>query len=228
MSLASHRFDNALRRRSEDHPAQTHLTPEYVLGPVRVALGGRIGLDPCTTPDNPTRATRFYTPPVDGCLELWDAETVFCNPPYGEARERWVNRCILSGQAGSSVILLVPAHTDTRSTQAALRSCHGALLIQGRVKFGVPRPNGRQVAASHPSVLLGWNVDWEPLRHLGAILVPLGSTSAVLAELIEHVDREVWCWEQHGACSPADHEAQAAWVKAQGLLRRLRGCQEGA
>ncbi|AXQ64156.1 hypothetical protein I5H56_gp099 [Mycobacterium phage KristaRAM] len=32
------------------------------------------------------------------------------------------------------------------------------LFIKGRVKFGVLRNNGRQEAASHPSVLFGWNV----------------------------------------------------------------------
>lgn len=48
MSIASHRFDNNLRYREEDHPNQTQLTPAYVLDPVREALGS-IELDPCTT-----------------------------------------------------------------------------------------------------------------------------------------------------------------------------------
>jgi hypothetical protein len=43
------------------------LTPPYVLEPVRRLLGG-IEPDPCTEPDNPVGADRFYAPPVDGTL----------------------------------------------------------------------------------------------------------------------------------------------------------------
>lgn len=46
------------------------------------------------------------------------------------------------------------------------------LFTKGRVKFGVLRPNRRQVAASHPSALICWNVDVEPLRHLGMVVMP--------------------------------------------------------
>jgi hypothetical protein len=48
----------------EDHPNQAQLTPEYVLTAVRRILG-TIELDPCTEPDNPVGAERFYTPPAD-------------------------------------------------------------------------------------------------------------------------------------------------------------------
>lgn len=53
VSRASHRFDNAKRRRPDSHARQAMLTPPYVLEPIRELLGG-IGLDPCTEPDNPT------------------------------------------------------------------------------------------------------------------------------------------------------------------------------
>lgn len=162
-------MDNGLRYRAEDHPAQTQFTPAYVLGPVRRALGG-IELDPCTTPANPVGAGRFYAPPVDGASQPWDAETIFVNPPYGKARERWVKRCIEAAQAGSLVVLLMPAATDTRIFQKALAAASGAVLIRGRVKFGVLRPNRRQVAASHPSALIGWNVDLAPCAHLGVLV----------------------------------------------------------
>ncbi len=164
------RFDNALRRRAEDAEEQVHLTPAYVLGPVRKALGGQIELDPCTTPDNPVRAERFFALPDDGAARPWSARTVFCNPPYGEARVRWVRRCAEAGAAGSLVVLLIPAHTDTRIWHEAMETATSLLFIKGRVKFGVPRPNGRQVAASHPSALVGWNVDLGLASELGTAL----------------------------------------------------------
>jgi hypothetical protein len=164
---AGHRFDNALRYRAEDHPNQTQLTPDYVLEPVRAALGG-IGLDPCTEPDNPTGAARFYTPPQDGAALPWDAASIFVNPPYGKARERWVHRCREAALLGSRVVLLIPAHTDTRPFQLAAETASHIVFVRGRVKFGVLRPNRRQVAASHPSALLCWNLPTvAPLADLG-------------------------------------------------------------
>ena len=164
---ATHRFNNALRYRDESDPAQVAITPAYILDPVREALGGTISLDPCTEPENPTGAERFYTPPQDGGALPWDADSVYCNPPYGRARERWVDRCIRAGLDGARVVLLMPAHTDTRCFQHAARMADDVLFVRGRVKFGVLRPNRRQAAASHPSALLAWNVRLDACAHLG-------------------------------------------------------------
>lgn len=168
MSIASHRFDNEKRRRPDHHARQAMLTPAYVLEPIRSLLGG-IGLDPCTEPDNPTRAGQFYCLPQDGCALPWDAESVFCNPPYGEARNRWVEKCIEVGKS-VPVVLLIPSHTETRIFQAALEHAQTVLLCQARLRFGVLRENGRQEAASHGSAIFGFGVDLSPLRDLGAVL----------------------------------------------------------
>jgi DNA N-6-adenine-methyltransferase (Dam) len=168
-SIAAHRFSNDLRYRPEDHPNQTQLTPAYVLEPVRDALGG-IELDPCTLPDNPCSADRWYSPPQDGAELPWDAATIYVNPPYGKARERWVQRCTQAAADGSRVVLLIPAHTDTRTFHAAAETTSHIVFVRGRVKFGVLRPNRRQVAASHPSALLCWNLpNVDALAHLGLV-----------------------------------------------------------
>jgi hypothetical protein len=165
---ASHRFSNDLRYRDESDPRQVALTPDYILAPLRALLGG-IELDPCTEPDNPTGAERFYSPPQDGAALPWDAGTIFVNPPYGKARERWVRRCIEAGEAGRRVVLLIPAHMDTHAAQRILRTATSVLFVRGRVKFGVLRANRRQAAASHPSMLVGWNVDLSPVDALGYV-----------------------------------------------------------
>jgi hypothetical protein len=166
---ASDRFDNEKRRRPDHHARQAMLTPPYVLEPVRGLLGG-IGLDPCTEPDNPTGAGLFYSLPNDGCVLPWDAQSVFCNPPYGEARDRWVDRCIAEAEIGRRVILLIPAHPDTRTFQKAMAASASVLFVKGRLKFGVLRENRRQEAASHGSALIGFNVDLSPLSRLGVVL----------------------------------------------------------
>jgi hypothetical protein len=167
-AVAVHRFDNAKRRRPESHVRQAMLTPGYVLEPIRELLGG-IGLDPCTEADNPTQASVFYCPPADGCELAWDATTVFCNPPYGEVKDRWVDRCIVEGRR-RSVVLLIPAHPETRIFQRALRVCSSVVFVKARLRFGVLRENRRQEAASHGSAIFGFGIDVSPLFGLGVVM----------------------------------------------------------
>lgn len=171
-SVAAHRFNNDLRYRDGDHPNQRQITPPYVLEPVREALGGVIELDPCTEPDNPCGALRWFTAQENGLLKPWHASnTIYVNPPYSKAREPWVRKCIEAACDRAKVILLMPAATDTRIFQEAMDSASEVVFIKGRVKFGVLRENRRQEAASHPSALLGWNVDLAPCAHLGLRVV---------------------------------------------------------
>lgn len=173
MQKAAHRFNNDLRYGEADHARNTQFTPTYVLDPVREDLGGGgyIGLDPCTTPDNPTGALDFFTVAEDGLSRDWDGvgwyPTVFCNPPYGKAREPWVEKCISAASLDSPIILLIPAATDTRIFQRAASGADAVVFVRGRVKFGVLRPNRRQVAASHPSALIGWNTKLSACSSLG-------------------------------------------------------------
>lgn len=188
---ARHHFSNDLRYRDPGDPAQTQFTPAYIIAPVRTDLGGAIGLDPCTTPDNPVGALNCYTPDNDGLAHRWGgwdgagmwAPSVFCNPPYGKAREPWADRCIEAGERGQVVILLMPAATDTRTFQRAAATASAVVFVRSRVKFGVLRPNRRQAAASHPSALIGWNTSLAACSDLGlrvaAVPVPiLGEATA--------------------------------------------------
>lgn len=60
-------------------------TPEVVLE--RVRRIAPIGLDPCTTVDNPVGAWRYYTPFEDGLASPWDGfGLVFVNPPYSQMK----------------------------------------------------------------------------------------------------------------------------------------------
>lgn len=170
--FAEHRFDNGLRYREADHPGQWHLTPAHVLAHVIQDLGGMIDLDPCTFPDNPTGARKIYTADDDGLSRTWGFGSVFCNPPYGKAREPWVWKCIEAGAVGQRVILLVPAATDTRIFQQAGVTSTALVFVCARLQFGTLRENRRQHAASHPSVLIGWNTDLESCSVLGLRVRP--------------------------------------------------------
>lgn len=191
MSNASHRFDNAKRRRDGNHDRQRLLTPAYVLEPIRKLLGG-IDLDPCTEADNPTGARAFYALPDDGLSLPWNGRNVFCNPPYGEARLQWIRRCVEFSSVPFSAIahytpfarrpsiLLIPAATETMPAQIALRACSSVLFVQARLRFAAVRKNGRHEAASHPSMLLGFGIDLSPLAELGTVFAgPVAQRSDV-------------------------------------------------
>ena len=180
MRKASARFDNDKKRRTDGHDRQRMLTPSYVLEPIRELLGG-IDLDPCTESDNPTKASEFYCLPEDGCIASWgEAKTVFCNPPYGMAKGRWVARCIEEGRH-RNVILLIPSHTETRVFQRAMKECDSVLFVKSRLRFGVVRENGRQEAASHGSAIFGFNADVSKLAEkVSGIPVVMGSVLTIL------------------------------------------------
>jgi len=166
---AASRFNNDLRRRPESHDNQVQLTPPYILEPIKGLLGG-IGLDPCTEPNNPTGANRFYAIPDDGCSLAWEEDAIFINPPYGEAKDRWIIRAIKESEAGKRIIVLVPASTETKVIQVALLKATSVLFVNARVQFTLVRDNGRKAAASHGSVILGFNVDLSPISNLGVVL----------------------------------------------------------
>jgi hypothetical protein len=161
-AVASHRFDNAKRRRPDEHHRQAMLTPAYILEPLRAVMGG-IDLDPCTEPDNPTGAAAFYHLPMDGAALPWDAQRIFVNPPYAEAKDRWSQRCRAEAATGKVIALLVPSHTETRTAQALLAACTSVLFVKARLRFGVLRENRRQEAASHGSAIFGFNLDLSPM-----------------------------------------------------------------
>ena len=65
-------------------------TPRKILDPTDQYFGGQIPYDPCTSPNNPTRAREFTTDigGGDGLEMDWKAESrgdgFFINPPYGQ------------------------------------------------------------------------------------------------------------------------------------------------
>lgn len=115
-------------------------TPSWFLGLVREV--GPIALDPATSPDNPTRAERFYTRPDCGLREPWVRDGMaFVNPPYGphlsgpiEPDYEHTRKCKTCGGAGSvgmPTVVMMPCG-----------KCGG----QGRVLTGLGRGWAARIA----------------------------------------------------------------------------------
>lgn len=70
-------------------------------------------LDPCAEVFT-AKCDKFYTIEDDGLTKDWSNEVVFCNPPYGKAINKWVEKCYNESLKGTTIVLLIPARTDTR------------------------------------------------------------------------------------------------------------------
>lgn len=94
-------------------------------------------LDPCATPEN-AKCKKFYTRQENGLQKNWGGGIVFCNPPYGREIYKWVKKCYEeSKKPGTTVVLLIPARTDTRYFHEFIyHKAREIRFIKGRLKFG--------------------------------------------------------------------------------------------
>lgn len=137
-------------------------TPDNILELVRRVAP--IGLDPCTTAENPCQAHKFYTPAEDGLKFTWDVPAdylVYVNPPYGRGIGKWIQHCAHSGGPGrrNQIIALVPARTDTKWWHSA--KYDAVCFWRGRLTF-----RGAPSVAPFPSALLYWGRNLERERFI--------------------------------------------------------------
>jgi phage N-6-adenine-methyltransferase len=102
----------------------------------------RFTLDAAASSHN-AKCSRFFSEADDGLAQPWKAEdgspaTVWVNPPYGRQIAAWVAKARAESWSGSTVVLLVPARTDTRWFHDDVLACRRAEVrfVRGRLKFG--------------------------------------------------------------------------------------------
>ena len=61
--------------------------------------------------------------------------SVFCNPPYGRALGAWVRKAYEEAQAGTTVVLLIPARTDTAYFHDYIYGKAEIRFLRGRLHF---------------------------------------------------------------------------------------------
>lgn len=85
-------------------------TPQYLFDELDKEF--HFTLDVCATPEN-AKCSNYYTKEQDGLAQPWKG-VVWCNPPYGRQISQWVRRAWISSACGTTVVMLIPARTDTR------------------------------------------------------------------------------------------------------------------
>ena len=91
-------------------------------------------LDPCATNEN-AKCKTYYTISQDGLRMPWAEHCVFCNPPYSQIK-KWVKKCAEEAQKGATVVMLIPARTDTIWFHEYIYKKAEIRFIKGRLKFG--------------------------------------------------------------------------------------------
>jgi phage N-6-adenine-methyltransferase len=91
-------------------------------------------VDVCANAEN-AKCPIFFSQADDGLAQDWRG-TCFANPPYGRAIGLWVAKAYESALAGATVVMLIPARTDTRYWHAHVAKAAEVRFIPGRLRFG--------------------------------------------------------------------------------------------
>ena len=72
------------------------------------------------------------------CLSLGisERERVWCNPPYGREIGKWVEKAYNESLVGVTVVMLLPARTDTKWFHDYIYGKAEIRFVRGRLKFG--------------------------------------------------------------------------------------------
>ena len=105
-------------------------------------------LDPCATEQN-AKCKVFFTKETDGLKQNWAGNRVFCNPSYGKKISDWVKKYYdESRKPNTTVVLLIPARTDTAYFHDYILGKSEIHFLRGRLRFG----NSKN-AAPFPSLI---------------------------------------------------------------------------
>lgn len=107
-------------------------------------------VDVCALPDN-AKCKIFFSPEEDGLQQNWGGYTsVWINPPYGRNMVKWIEKAYKTHEEfGNTIVMLLPARTDTKAFHKFIYHKAEIRFIQGRLKFG----NSKN-SAPFPSMLV--------------------------------------------------------------------------
>ena len=89
--------------------------------------------DVCALPEN-AKCPNYYSPEDDGLRQNWTG-SCWCNPPYGRQIGKWVEKAYMSSMLGATVVMLLPARTDTAWFHDYIYGKAEIRFVRGRLKF---------------------------------------------------------------------------------------------
>lgn len=101
--------------------------------------------DPCLINDGKLH-------PKDMLGSSWDGKSIYVNPPYKDLA-KWIKKCHDEWNKNKTVVMLIPARTDTKAFHEYIYHKAELRFIKGRLCFddsGKPAP--------FPSMIVVWRV----------------------------------------------------------------------
>jgi len=123
-------------------------TPQELFDTLNAEFG--FTLDVCATKHN-AKCAAYFTPEQDGLAQQWSG-VCWMNPPYGRVINKWVRKAYESSLAGTIVVCLIPARTDTAYWHDYVMRASEIRFLRGRVKF--TRSDGHSGPAPFPSAIV--------------------------------------------------------------------------
>ncbi len=99
--------------------------------------------DPCTVSNGSLH-------PIDMLGSTWGGDNIYVNPPYNKLGN-WIEKCYQEWKKGKTVVMLIPARTDTIAFHKYIYNQAEIRFIKGRLCFddsGKPAP--------FPSMVVIW------------------------------------------------------------------------
>lgn len=115
---------------------QDWTTPDELFNPINVEF--IFTLDAAADSKN-KRAPQYYTAEMDGLKQNWKNHTVWLNPPYGDFGGKlsdWIKKSADAAALGATVVVLIPARTNTNWFHDVCLKYGEVRFIRGRPKFG--------------------------------------------------------------------------------------------
>ena len=108
-------------------------------------------LDACASPWN-YKVDNYYSEEDNGLEQPWTG-VVWCNPPYGRAIRNWIQKGYESSVTGATVVMLIPARTDTTYWHDYVM--RGDIrFLKGRIKFVQPDGTAKDPAPFPSAVVI--------------------------------------------------------------------------
>ncbi|MDQ3539791.1 MAG: phage N-6-adenine-methyltransferase [Chloroflexota bacterium] len=101
---------------------------------------------------------------LSGLAHSWSGEVVWCNPPYGTFIGDWVSKAHEESTRGTTVVMLIPARTDTAYWHDYCMRAAEIRLVRGRLVFGESANS-----APFPSAVVVFRPGWFGTPKLSAI-----------------------------------------------------------
>lgn len=112
-------------------------TPQNFFDPINLEFN--FTLDAAASAKNTKVKTKFFSKRDDSFAQSWGNNVVWLNPPYGEGKRpisAWVAKAHAESLMGATVVMLIPARTNTNWFHDFCLAKGEVRFVRGRPKFG--------------------------------------------------------------------------------------------